>query len=338
MSPPVLRTPRLTLRPFALGDAPAIMRGIGNWDVVRWLSVVPHPYDEADALNYIASLTETGEEAWAICDETGLIGGISIGDELGFWLARPAWRKGYGLEAANAVISHWFKAGGGDLKSGCFVGNHRSEAVLRALGFRQTGRSQRHSVALSQEVEGLDFVLTREAWSERMSFRVETDRLVLRPLTRKDADALCRLAVPEVARNLAGMPTPLLTGEALEIIDARRWRGHVGFHLGIERDGKLIGIVGCGRQPVSIMYAIHPDQWGQGVATEAVAAFLPALFERLPVNRITADFMVDNPASGAVLRKLGFYEVGTGTCRSQARVEAVASITYAITREEALRP
>ena len=44
-----LTTPRLRLGPVSEADPAAIVEGIGNYDVARWLGRVPHPYREADA-------------------------------------------------------------------------------------------------------------------------------------------------------------------------------------------------------------------------------------------------------------------------------------------------
>jgi RimJ/RimL family protein N-acetyltransferase len=48
----------------------------------------------------------------------------------------------------------------------------------------------------------------------------------------------------------------------------------------------------------------------QGYMTEAGEALVPWAFSALPINRITAWNMVRNPASGRVLRKLGFTQEG----------------------------
>ena len=163
---PVLRTPRLTLRPLNEDDADAIVSGVGNYDVSKWLAVVPYPYGRTDALDFIHRLDREDRTVWGICDAGGLCGVIGIEDELGYWLARPAWGQGYAFEAAVAVCSHWFadpKAG--DLKAGCFDGNARSEAILSKLGFRATGTGSRTARALGQEVTATEMVLTRDAWA-----------------------------------------------------------------------------------------------------------------------------------------------------------------------------
>ena len=44
MKIPTLQTPRLILRPLTTDDAGEIERHVGDWDVARWTSSIPHPY------------------------------------------------------------------------------------------------------------------------------------------------------------------------------------------------------------------------------------------------------------------------------------------------------
>ncbi len=331
---PTLRTPRLTLRPLEDTDADALIKGVGNFDVSKWLSVVPYPYGQADAEWFLNRVISEGRLVWAICDDTGLIGVIGIEDELGYWLARPAWRKGYGFEAAHAAVTHWFaEPGHTDLASSYFDGNERSGAVLRALGFRPVGRSERKARALSQTVMATGLLLNRADWEARQGFTLYTPRLTLRPLVESDAEAFAALTIPEVARNLGRVPADMTADEVRADLPRRRWRGLPGFTLAIERDGRLIGMVGFGGDPLSLGYFLGRDDWGRGYMTEALSAFLPELFDRFPMNRIVADHFADNPASGRVLQKMGFEKTGEEMGISKARLEPAPLITYAVTRD-----
>ena len=74
--------------------------------------------------------------------------------------------------------------------------------------------------------------------------------------------------------------------------------------------------------------------WGRGYATETVRAFVGACFQRFEeLSSLEADHFADNPASGAVLRKLGFEKTGTGLGASKARVERAPNVLYRLTRE-----
>lgn len=331
---PVLRTPRLTLRPLEASDADALVAGVDNYDVSRWLSVVPYPYGIEDAQEFLKHVFASAALIWGICDEAGLIGVVGVEDEFGYWLARPAWRRGYGFEAARAVVEHWFSdPARGDLASGFFTENERSGAVLRALGFVKTGEAMRRARSLSQEVHATKMLLTRARWEARRGFELFTPRLTLRPMTGADAPALAAMAVPEVARNLSTIRVGMTIGEASEYIVKSRFAGLPGFRIGIEKDGALVGVLAFGGTPPEIGFFLEPAHWGGGVMTEALSAFLPELFDRFPVNRIAAERFADNSASGAVLAKLGFVETGRDTGTSLARLEPAPVITYAVTRE-----
>ena len=45
----VIRTARLTLRPFVEGDIDAMVALLNDWEVSQWLAVPPYPYRRADA-------------------------------------------------------------------------------------------------------------------------------------------------------------------------------------------------------------------------------------------------------------------------------------------------
>ncbi len=331
---PVLRTPRLKLRPLEMTDADAIVDGVGNFDVSKWLSIVPYPYTRADADWFIRRELDNNKMTWAIEDQDGLQGVVGIDTELGYWLARPVWGKGYGFEAARAAVSHWFEAPENRQLATCyFEGNDRSRRVLMSLGFQPVGQDQRYARALSQDVTANLVLLTRGRWVDRQDFSIKTPRLTLRPVTLDDAEAFAALTVPEVARNLARVPAHMTVEQARAYLPRRMWEGLPGFTLVIEYEGNVIGWTGFGGTPQSIGYALGPEHWGQGIMTEALAAFLPELFKRFPVTTIIADHFVDNPASGTILRKLGFEETGQEDATSLARLEPCRAITYAVTQD-----
>lgn len=330
---PVLRTPRLELRPLDEDDADAIAKGVGNFDVSKWLAVVPYPYDADDARSFLDRVAAQDNPFWAICNAFGLQGVISLDDELAYWLARPVWGKGYGFEAAIAVVTHWFADPSNDtLSSGYFDGNGRSGALLRALGFCERDRVTRYAKSFGQDVISNQMVLTRKAWEARADFTLYTPRLCLRPLNASDATAFAALTVPEVTRNLSRLDTDMKAEDVLTDLPRRTWRGFTGFTLAIEHGKEMIGTIGFGGQP-SVGYFLAPDHWGQGIMTEALSAFLPAIFERFPINLLHADHFEDNPASGTILRKFGFEETGREMGQSKARLEPALTITYALKRE-----
>lgn len=77
----------------------------------------------------------------------------------------------------------------------------------------------------------------------------------------------------------------------------------------IERHGVVIGKAGFWRLP-DVGYILHPDHWGQGLASEAVGAAIDHVFATREVDDLTADVDPDNAASIRLLERLGFLKTG----------------------------
>jgi RimJ/RimL family protein N-acetyltransferase len=73
---------------------------------------------------------------------------------------------------------------------------------------------------------------------------------------------------------------------------------------------------------VELAYALAPDVWGRGYATEAASACVRAGFDELGLDRILADVDPENSASIRVLQKAGFRPAG----------EQDGELLYAVTR------
>lgn len=150
-----LATPRLTLRLLRPEDAAALHRLINDWEVTRTLTTVRFPYDRALADEWIAS---TNAEAaagtayhLAITGRDGetemLVGGVGLrldparrAGRLGYWVGRRFWGHGVATEAAGR-LARWALAhlDLDVIEANVDVENPASAAVLRRIGFRQTG-------------------------------------------------------------------------------------------------------------------------------------------------------------------------------------------------------
>lgn len=160
-----LRTARLVLRPLTPADAPALVAGVGNYDVARWLAVVPFPYGLENARDFLASDIAQARLTWAICDGTGLVGLATIAGEFGYWLGRPAWGKGYATEAGRAAVDAAFAdPTRRRLDASHMVGNDRSAHVLYKLGFEPLGTCERMFVAYGQPAPARLLTLSRRRW------------------------------------------------------------------------------------------------------------------------------------------------------------------------------
>ncbi|EQB30595.1 GNAT family N-acetyltransferase [Sphingobium ummariense] len=162
------RTPRLLLRPGWMEDAPALAAAIGDEAVLRNLSRAPAPYSLADAEAFLALPQEPRLPRLLAFTRTQgaprLVGGCGLHRdeegraELGYWIARPYWGLGFATEAARAVLSMGRASGVTDIRAGHFADNPASGNVLRKLGFRFTGRTERRfSLGRNAEVDCLLF-------------------------------------------------------------------------------------------------------------------------------------------------------------------------------------
>lgn len=169
-----IETPRLVLRGLVRGDAARMARYVGDIGVARMLAVVPLPYSEADAETFIAAMAginATGGGlglAVAEREAPGLLIGVMsfIGAlptvEIGWWLGRPYWGRGYTTEAARALIAVAFAEPRLDrVVAGAFFDNPASLRVQDKLGFARTGESQRHSLARRAFVRHIDTEIAR---------------------------------------------------------------------------------------------------------------------------------------------------------------------------------
>jgi len=163
----VIRTPRLLLRDLTPRDARRIAMLANDWDIARMMGRIPHPYSEQQALQWITGLTD-GEFVLGIIhngDLIGLCGYTPEGDtaEIGYWIGKPWWGRGYATEAVSALIDFCFeKRGFKRLTCGHFVDNPASARVIAKLGFRFTGREHLWCEARQQVVETLKYERLRQ--------------------------------------------------------------------------------------------------------------------------------------------------------------------------------
>lgn len=160
-----IATPRLVLRPLAWADAGAIVTGIDDLEVSRWMVLPPHPYTQADAEEFLAYAAGRADH-WTILREGAFIGVISTDGELGYWLARPVWGQGIATEAVRAVLEcHFADPAQESLRANHFAENTASARVLAKAGFIYTGeRLRKRSRATGAEVESLCMNLSRAHW------------------------------------------------------------------------------------------------------------------------------------------------------------------------------
>jgi 8-oxo-dGTP diphosphatase len=80
-------------------------------------------------------------------------------------------------------------------------------------------------------------------------------------------------------------------------------------------------------------YWVGRRYWGHGVAAEAAGRVARWALANLDLDRLEAFVAEDNPASAAVLRRIGFRETGQGTERFLARGGETPGLRFEATRE-----
>lgn len=141
-----------------------------------------------------------------------------------------------------------------------------------------------------------------------------TDKLLLRPVWNEDAAALAKAISDEaIVRNLAMAPWPYTLKDAKEFVQIERSDMIPNFMVMRRTHAapKLIGSCGLLNRDgnIEIGYWIARNHWGLGYASEAAKAVLQVAYS-LGHNQIHAGYFANNPASGHVLRKLGFVQSG----------------------------
>ncbi len=150
--------------------------------------------------------------------------------------------------------------------------------------------------------------------------RIETARLLLRPLTIVDLDDYAEhiFADGEVMRYLPKRDlAPRERAERTITVFGDHWSRH-GYGVWAMTDkisGQFVGHCGLNFVPeageIEVLYALRRERWGQGIATEAARASARFGFERVDLARLIALAVPENMASRRVMEHLGFqYEKG----------------------------
>ena len=153
---PGIDTARLVLRPFVPGDAPRVQQLAGHPDIADTTLNIPHPYEDGMAESWIETHLPGFEAgllatfAIVLRDDDDLIGaiGLTINRELrmadlGYWVGKPYWNRGYATEATRALITYGFESLGlNRIGAQHLTRNPASGRVLEKAGMRPEGMAR----------------------------------------------------------------------------------------------------------------------------------------------------------------------------------------------------
>ncbi len=175
----ILKTKRLILRPWDESDAQNLYEYAKDPDVGPIAGWPPHKSAE-DSLDVIKNGLN-GVECYAICEKDNniTIGSIELklNDhtdmtdkddecELGYWLGKPFWGRGYMTEAAEEILRYGFEnLNMSVIWCGYYDGNNKSKRVQEKLGFVYHHTCDKVPVPLLNEIRiGHTNFMTKEQW------------------------------------------------------------------------------------------------------------------------------------------------------------------------------
>ena len=150
--------------------------------------------------------------------------------------------------------------------------------------------------------------------------KLETDQLTLKMIEYQDAKSMFEnLTSDERITDKRISPAHQSISETVKrlntIIELNEMRNHCFWGIFLSESGDLIGEIDLynfdyttGNCEVS--YSIGYQWWNQGFGTEALRAVIYFAFKKMNVNKVSATHNTDNPASGAVLSKVGMKQEG----------------------------
>lgn len=174
---------------------------------------------------------------------------------------------------------------------------------------------------------------------------LKTERLTLRPFRPEDGAELHRLINDwKVSKNLAAVPFPYSRDIAdawirssLESLELGR-----AYHLVISgtegEEETIVGGIGLRIEATDkvgwLGYWVGSRFWRHGVASEAAGRLARWALANLALDRLAATVAIDNPGSIAVLRRIGFRQVGEGVETFEARGYAHKVLHFEATRDD----
>jgi ribosomal-protein-alanine N-acetyltransferase len=175
---PEMKTDRLLLRGFRLSDAAEVMNLAGDFEVAKTTLNIPHPYPEGMAETWIKDHQqdyESGEGiVFAMVDLNSekLLGAAGLivtrrfnRAELGYWVGKAYWGKGFATEASKAVLAYGFREMKlNKISASHMVHNPASGRVMQKIGMEREGILKQHALKWDQYVDLALYGILSSTW------------------------------------------------------------------------------------------------------------------------------------------------------------------------------
>lgn len=177
---PTIETDRLILRQPTSLDIPVIVRLANDPDIADGTLNMPHPYLEKNAIFWINMSYQgfdTGEQfifAVELKETRSFIGGTGFTinkrfnrAEIGYWIGKQYWNKGYCTESLSAILKFGFN----DLKLNKFIATHfphnpSSGKVMQKCGMIKEGELVQHVKKDDGYLDMIQYRLTRNEFEK----------------------------------------------------------------------------------------------------------------------------------------------------------------------------
>jgi [ribosomal protein S5]-alanine N-acetyltransferase len=174
-----ITTERLKLRPFRLTDAKCVHLLAGEREIAIMTGSIPHPYPDGAAEAWIEKQAQRRAEGksyvFAIEIDNAATGSVGVEDagtgtpfELGYWLGKPYWGRGYMTEAAVALVElmfNWFNQKA--LIASYVTDNPASGCILHKLGFAATKTETVPHKVRGCDVDIVRLLLSKDTWAAK---------------------------------------------------------------------------------------------------------------------------------------------------------------------------
>ena len=151
---------------------------------------------------------------------------------------------------------------------------------------------------------------------------LETERLILRKTIESDYEYMFYNWANDERVTKYLTWSPYESAQQLRdtyhqyLLESQKKSDFYDWKIVLKESGEPIGSIGVVRlceeiKEAEIGYCLGFRWWHQGIMTEALREVIRFLFDEVGLNRITAKHDVNNPHSGAVMKKCGMLHEGT---------------------------